>query len=182
MQHRFQWNVIFSIFTTQNTLGSRFRSLEVLLFYASDPYVGIIRMPNDGFWLKLKHVVWCHCEMCLWVTAPNLPFIVKSANSRRCELSWTKVVETPASGDKVNVAVGAMFTAVRVIVWICYRFLLLCLQFLVRALHCRCHCSSLIFWQLFVFPAFNQSRTVLLPSEINLFNPYPANVENRVSS
>jgi len=57
MQHKFQWNVIFSIFTTYNTLRLRFPSLEVLLFYANEPYVVIFRMPDDGFWLKLKHVV-----------------------------------------------------------------------------------------------------------------------------
>jgi len=100
MQHKFQWNVIFSIFTTHGTLRLRFRSPVILLLYTSDPYVCIFRKPDDGFWLKLKHVVWRHRKVCLWVTASNPPFIVKSFNSRRFELSWTKVAETSASGDK----------------------------------------------------------------------------------
>jgi hypothetical protein len=48
IQHKFQFNDIFSIFTTHNTLRSKFRS-RGFVFYASDPYVGIFRMPDDGF-------------------------------------------------------------------------------------------------------------------------------------
>jgi len=114
----------FDLYNTQ-TLRLRFRSLEVLLLYASDPYVGIFRclmMVFSWSWNMLCDVTAkCVCE---W--RPPFPTSLLSSNSRRCELSWTKVAETSASGDKMPVAVDAVFAAVCVIVWICYQFLMLC--------------------------------------------------------